>query len=335
MRTIRPQVKREPCHERQPTDRFRKDHAFLASGNRAVTHDEQMYSGALSFCRRRYAREAQGADLAVVGVPYDLATSNRPGCRLGPRAIRAASSQLAWSAPWPSPFDPFEALSVVDWGDVDFDFGHPERVPGHIEGAIAHVIGEGAGVLMLGGDHFCSYPSLAAHALAHGDGIALVQFDAHCDTGADDGHRIDHGTMFAHAAARGIVDPARSIQVGIRTTYPDTEFAVWDANRVHEAGIDATVHAIRDRVGDRPCYVTFDIDCLDPAFAPGTGTPVCGGLSTWQARAILGRLGGLNLIGMDVVEVSPPYDHAEITALAGATVALDLICLFARCRASR
>jgi len=317
----------------EPTDPFRKEHAFLARGNRAVTHDEQMYSGALSFCRRRYVRDASDADVAVVGVPYDLATSNRPGCRFGPRAIRAASAQLAWSRAWPSPIDPFEVLSVVDWGDVDFDFGHPDRVPGHVEAAIATVIGEGAAVLMLGGDHFCSYPSLAAHALAHGDGIALIQFDAHCDTGADDGHRIDHGTMFAHAAGRGIVDASRSIQVGIRTSYPATDFAVWDANRVHEAGIDATVRAIRERVGDRPAYISFDIDCLDPAFAPGTGTPVCGGLSTWQARAILARLGGLNLIGMDVVEVSPPYDHAEVTALAGATVGLDLLCLFARCRA--
>ena len=313
----------------------RRDYAFLATGNRAVTHDEQMYSGALSFCRRRYAASAQGADLAVMGVPYDLATSNRPGARFGPRAIRAASAQLAWSPPWPSPLDPFEALSVVDWGDVDFDFGHPDRVPGQIEAAIAGVMGDGAAVLMLGGDHFCTYPSLAAHALAHGDGLGVIQFDAHCDTGTDDGHRIDHGTMMAHAAARGIVNPARSIQVGIRTTYPGTDFAVWDANRVHEAGVEATVDAIRERVGSGPCYISFDIDCLDPAFAPGTGTPVCGGLSSWQAKAILGLLGGIDLVGMDVVEVAPPYDHAEITALAGATMALELVCLYARCRAAR
>jgi len=316
-------------------DAYRKDYALFATGDRVPAHDEQMYSGALSFCRRRYARDLAGVDLAVLGVPFDTAVSNRPGCRFGPRAIRAASTQLAWSHAWPSPFDPFEALSVVDWGDVDFDFGHPQRVPGHVEAAIGHVIVQGPAVLMLGGDHFCTYPSLAAHALHHGDGIALIQFDAHCDTSRDDGHRIDHGTMFAHAADRGIVDPAHSIQIGIRTTYPPSDYMVWDANRVQEAGIDATVHAIRARVGDRPCYITFDIDCLDPAYAPGTGTPVCGGLSTWQARAILGRLGGLNLIGMDVVEVSPPYDHAEITALAGATVALELICLLARCRAAR
>jgi len=316
-------------------DPYRREHAFLARDNRAVTHDEQMYSGALSFCRRRYARDLQGADVAVIGVPFDTAVSNRPGARFGPRAIRAASAQLAWSQAWPSPFDPFEALSVVDWGDVDFDFGHPDSVPGHIEAAIGSVLQQGTAALILGGDHFTTYPSLAAHALHRGDGIALIQFDAHCDTGQDDGHRIDHGTMFRHAADRGIVDPRHSIQVGIRTTYPATNYTVRDANTVHEAGVEATVHHIREVVGDRPCYVTFDVDCLDPAFAPGTGTPVCGGLSTWQAKAILGRLGGLNLLGMDVVEVSPPYDHAEITALAGASIALELLCLYARCRAAR
>ena len=316
-----------------PTDPYRKDYAVFAPDAQAVTHDEQMYSGALSFCRRRYMRDLRGIDVAVMGVPFDTAVSNRPGARFGPRAIRAASTQLSWSHAWPSPFDPFERLAVADWGDVDFDFGHPERVPGHIEAAIGSVLEQGAAALVLGGDHFTTYPSLAAHALRHGDGLSLIQFDAHCDTSVDDGHRIDHGTMFHHAAERGIVDPARSIQVGIRTTYTDpSDFVVRDANRVHEEGIDATVRHIREVVGDNPCYITFDIDCLDPAFAPGTGTPVCGGLSTWQAKTILGRLGGLKLVGMDVVEVSPPYDHAEITALAGATIALELLCLLVRCR---
>jgi agmatinase len=314
-------------------DRYRKDYAFLAGDARARTHDEAMYSGALSFCRRRYARDLKGGDLAVVGVPYDTATSNRPGCRFGPRGIRAASAQLAWSHAWPSPFDPFERLSVVDWGDVAFDYGHPEAVPAEIEAAIGHVIGEGAAALVLGGDHFVTYPSLKAHAAKHGAGLSLIQFDAHCDTSIDDGARIDHGTMFFHAARDGIVDAARSIQVGIRTTYTDpSDFVVLDANRVQEAGIEATVARIREVVGGNRAYITFDIDCLDPAYAPGTGTPVCGGLTTWQAKEIIRRLDGINLVGMDVVEVAPPYDHAEITALAGATLALELICLYARTR---
>jgi agmatinase len=315
------------------TDRYRKDHAFLAEGDRACTHDEEMFSGALSFCRRRYARDLGGADLAVVGVPFDTATSNRPGCRFGPRGIRAASAQLSWSHAWPSPFDPFERMSVVDWGDIAFDYGHPERVPAEIEAAVAHVIGAGAAALCLGGDHFVTYPSLRAHAAKHGRGLSLIQFDAHCDTGIDDGTRINHGTMFYHAAREGVVDARRSIQVGIRTTYTDpSDFVVHDANRVHEQGIDATVARIREVVGGNRCYITFDIDCLDPAYAPGTGTPVCGGLSTWQAKEILRRLDGIDLVGMDVVEVSPPFDHAEITSLAGATIALELICLMARLR---
>ncbi len=316
-----------------PADRFRKDYAFLASDTHAVTHDEQMYSGALSFCRRRYARDLAGVDLAVIGVPFDTAVSNRPGCRFGPRGIRAASTQLAWSHAWPSPFDPFKQLSVVDWGDIDFDFGHPEQVPAQIEAAISHVLGQGAAALCLGGDHFTTYPSLRAHAAKHGKGLSLIHFDAHCDTAILDDTRIDHGTMFYHAAREGIVDPGRSIQVGIRTTYYDpSDFVVRDANAVHEGGIDATVAAIREVVGDNRCYLTFDIDCLDPAFAPGTGTPVCGGLSTWQAKEIIRRLNGIDLVGMDVVEVAPPYDHAEITSLAGATIALELVCLYARTR---
>jgi len=312
---------------------YRKDYAFLATDERAVSCGEQMYSGALSFCRRRYARELAGVDLAVIGVPFDTSVSNRPGCRFGPRGIRAASTQLSWCRLWPSPFDPFERLSVVDWGDIDFDYGQPDTVPARIEAAIGHVIGQGAAALCLGGDHFTTWPSLRAHAAKHGDGISLIQFDAHCDTSVDDGERIDHGTMFYHAAREGIVDARRSIQVGIRTTYDDpSDFVVHDANRVHEEGIDAAVAAIREVVGDNRCYITFDIDCLDPAFAPGTGTPVCGGLTTWQAKEIIRRLNGIDLIGMDVVEVAPPYDHAEITSLAGATIALELICLMARMR---
>ncbi len=315
------------------SDPFRKDYALLASGDHAVTHDEQMYSGALSFCRRRYARDLTGVDLAVIGVPFDTSVSNRPGCRFGPRGIRAASAQLSWSHVWPSPFDPFQRLSVVDWGDIDFDFGHPDKAPAQIEAAISHVIGQGATALCLGGDHFTTYPSLRAHAGKHGDAISLIQFDAHCDTGIDDIERVDHGTMFYHAAHEGTVDAKRSIQVGIRTTYTDpSDFVVYDANRVHETGIDATVAAIREVVGDNRCYITFDIDCLDPAYAPGTSTPVCGGLSTWQAKEIIRRLDGIDLIGMDVVEVAPPHDHAEITPLAGATIALELICLMARLR---
>ncbi|MEM6421608.1 MAG: arginase family protein, partial [Pseudomonadota bacterium] len=224
-----------------PAAPFRKDYAFTAAGPRAVTHDEQMYAGATSFCRRRYARDLAGIDLAVVGVPFDTAVSNRPGCRFGPRAIRTASTQLAWSHAWPSAFDPFAVMAVADWGDVDFDFGHPDAVPAQLEVAFGHVLGQGAGMLMLGGDHFCTYPALRAHAAKHGAGLSLIQIDAHCDTAIDDGRRIDHGTFLYHAAKEGVVDPARSIQVGIRTTYTDpSDFVVRDARAVHRAGIEET-----------------------------------------------------------------------------------------------
>ena len=315
------------------TDPFRKDFAFLAEDNHAVVRSGEMFSGALSFCRRRYARDLQDADLAVIGVPFDTATSGRPGCRFGPRGVRAASANLSWSHCWPSPFDPFERLAVADWGDIDFDYGDPQSVPARIEEAVTHVISQDCAALCLGGDHFVTYPVLKAHAAKHGDGISLIQFDAHCDTAIAEDGRIDHGTMFYHAAEDGTLDAKRSIQVGIRTTYYDpSDFVVHDANAVHEQGIDAAVARIREVVGDNKCYITFDIDCLDPAYAPGTGTPVCGGLSTWQAKEIIRRLDGINLIGMDVVEVAPPYDHAEITSLAGATIALELICLMARVR---
>lgn len=313
------------------SDPHRRDYAFLAEGNQAVTHDEPMWSGALSFCRRRYARDLAGVDVAVVGVPYDQSVTNRPGARFGPRGVRAASSQLGWSRAWPSAFDPFERMAVVDWGDVLIPHGHPAEVPAAIEAAMTSILDAGAAPLAIGGDHFTTYPSIKAHAKRLGRPVALVHFDAHSDLWDGGGPDwIDHGTMFRDGIAGGEIDAARSIQVGIRTTNDDTMgVETYDAIKVHETGIAATIAAIRARVGDAPVYLTFDIDCLDPAFAPGTGTPVCGGLASWQALGILRGLSGLNLVGMDVVEVAPAYDVGEITALAGATVALQLLCLYA------
>ena len=160
--------------------------------------------------------------------------------------------------------------------------------------------------------------------------MALIQFDAHSDTWVDDDpDRIDHGTFLYKAIKAGIVDPAASVSIGIRTDNPDTlGVTILDAPAVHRDGIEATLSRVRAVVGDRPCYVTFDIDALDPAFAPGTGTPVWGGLASWQAAALLRGLAGIDLIGGDVVEVSPPYDTTGATAIAGAHVALELIALF-------
>ncbi len=301
---------------------------------------EATYAGALSFFRRKYSRDLAGVDVAVLGVPLDTATSNRPGARFGPAAVRTASAQLAWGKPWPWGFDPFERLAVIDYGDVVFDYGRPERTPDAIFEQAGAIVSAGVSLLTLGGDHYVSYPLLRAHAAAHGP-LALVHFDAHSDTWRDDpppgeAPRVDHGTMFFHAAREGLVDPAHSVQIGIRTHNDETHgFTILDADRVHAGGTARIAGEIKRVVGDRPAYLTFDIDCLDPAYAPGTGTPVCGGLTTAQAQGILRGLDGIDFVAMDVVEVAPAYDSAQITALAAASLALDYLCLRAARRAPR
>ena len=310
------------------------DRAFLARSDFGMGF-ESAYAGALSFLRRRYTRDLAGVDVVVAGVPLDLASSNRPGARFGPAAIRAASAQLAWGIPWPWSFDPCDRLAIVDWGDFAWDHGRPEEIPAAIETQARLCLASGALLLALGGDHFVSYPLLKAHRERHDRPLALVHLDAHSDTWRDERapgkpRRIDHGSMFLHAAEDGLVDPARSIHVGIRTHNDEHHgFGVCDASFVHERGAAATAAAIREAVGDAPVYLTFDVDCLDPSVAPGTGTPVVGGLTSAQARAILRGLEGLRFVGMDVVEVSPAYDVSQITALAAATLALDMLCLVA------
>lgn len=306
------------------------DLAFTRESDRG-TIVEAAYGGATSFMRRRFSRDLERVDVAVVGIPYDLATTNRSGARLGPRAIRAISSNLAWEEAvngWG--FDPFEQLAVVDYGDFGFDPGRPEQVPAELENQASAVIGTDTAMLALGGDHFVTYPLLKACAAKHGP-LSLIHFDAHSDTWEDEEGRIDHGTMFWHAAQDGTVDPSRSIQLGMRTHNPSTHgYHVHDAGWVHDHSAAQVAARIHEVVGDKPCYLTFDIDCLDPSFAPGTGTPVVGGLSTLQALRILRGLGGINLVGMDLVEVAPSYDVSEITALAGATLALNMLCIYSQ-----
>jgi agmatinase len=297
---------------------------------------EPTYSGALSFLRRCYSKELSGVDVAVVGVPFDLATTNRPGTRLGPRAIRMASASLAWCGPYAWDLDPCEVLNIVDWGDVWFDQGRPEQVPDRIEASFASFAAAGVTTLALGGDHYLSLPILKALRAHQDQPIALIHFDAHSDTWADAEPRIDHGSMFFHAARLGVVDPAVSIQLGMRTRNDETHgFEVRDARWLHREGIEAAITAIRARVGTRPCYISFDVDFLDPAYAPGTGTPVVGGFTTHQALLLIRGLAGLNIVGMDVVEVSPPFDHSDITALAAASVAQEMLAAYATTRMAR
>lgn len=293
------------------------------------TQVEALYAGATSFLRRRYSKNLDGVDVAVIGIPYDLATSNRPGARFGPRGVRAASTNLAWASPWPWSFDPFKRLNVIDYGDCVFDPGYPHKVPDEIEKCFKKVVDEDVIPLGIGGDHFVTYPILKAMANKHGP-ISLIHFDAHCDTWKDEDGRIDHGTMFYHAAKQNIVDPSRSVQVGMRTVNKDSHgYLVLDGTWLHKNGVESAIQQIRERVGSHPCYVTFDIDFLDPSCAPGTGTPVCGGFNTFQAIELIKGLSGLNVVGCDVVEVAPPYDHAEVTSLAGATIATNMLCMLA------
>src|SRR5271156_1563643 len=277
-------------------------------------------------------RSDPDAAICIAGIPYDLGTSNRPGARFGPAAIRQASRMLV-DGDHPSNWSDPAALDLADIGD--FRIAH-----GDILGSLAKIEAQAAPLkhlVALGGDHTVTLGLL--RALAHRKGpLALVHFDAHVDTWPDSfGLAWGHGSPFYHAIEEGLIDPHRTVQIGIRPPMHKDGYdwtvgkgvTIIYAETVHERGPQATAERIREVVGDAPAYLSFDIDALDPAFAPGTGTPEIGGLATWQARAILRRLAGLNFVGMDVVEVSPPYDVSEITALAAATIVWDYIALLA------
>ncbi len=304
------------------------DHAFTRESTRGLSY-ENAFAGAPSFLRRRYTKDLSGVDLAVTGIPFDQAVTNRPGCRFGPRAIREASSLQPYDPPYGWNFDPLSEFSVIDYGDMAFDYAKTSTVPAGITNHIKTILDAGAASLTLGGDHFITLPILRAYAEKFGP-LAMVQFDAHSDSWVDDDpDRIDHGTFVYKAVKEGLIIPERSVSIGIRTTNPDTMGVnIIDAPEVHRTGPDAVAAKIKDIVGDTPCYLTFDIDCLDPAFAPGTGTPVWGGLTSGQAALILREIAGLNVVGGDVVEVSPAYDTTGATAVAGAHVAMEILCLW-------
>ena len=289
---------------------------------------ENTFGGATSFLRRKYTKDLKGVDLAVTGVPFDQAVTNRPGTRFGPRAIREASTLQPYDPPYGWGFDPLGDFAIADYGDLAFDYANVAGTPAAIEAHIAGILAADVGTVTLGGDHFITLPILKAYAAKFGP-LSVIQFDAHSDLWADDDmDRVDHGTFMYKAVKLGLVDPKRSVQIGIRTECDDyLGMEYIDARTVHEKGAAWAVARAKEIVGDAPTYVTFDIDALDPAFAPGTGTPVWGGLANWQAAAMLRDLAGINMVGGDVVEVSPPYDASGITAVAGAHVAFELCCL--------
>lgn len=296
--------------------------------------DHSFYANVFSYIGLPMSRDLadDSVDAVVMGIPYDLGTSGRSGTRGGPNAVRQASANLRWEEHrWPWDFALAERLKAIDYGDIQFLWGDSEDMLAQVEAHAARITGAGKTLVSFGGDHFVTLPLLRGHAKTHGK-LALIHFDAHTDT-YDEEEKYNHGCMFYRAPREGLIDAARSIQIGIRTNYdrPNHEFQVIDAHQANEQPVAATVEAIRARVGDHPAYLTFDIDCLDPAFAPGTGTPVVGGLSTSRAMRILQGIADLNIVGFDVVEVSPAYDHAQITALAGASLALQFLYM----RASR
>lgn len=308
------------------------DNAFTATGPLGNAY-EPTYAGALSFMRRKFTKRVAGVDAIVWGIPFDAAVTNRPGARFGPQAIRRASAIMDNDPQYPFHRELFDTLAVVDYGDCLLDSAHHYKTPGTIEREASKLLKSGAFLLTLGGDHFITWPLLKAHAAIHGP-LALVQFDAHQDTWQDDPKAINHGTFVARAVREGIVDPDRSIQIGIRTHAPeDLAIKILYGYDVEEMRASDIAYAITERTGGRKTYVTFDIDCLDPAFAPGTGTPVAGGPSSAKILSVLRQLSKIDIVGADVVEVAPAYDHADITAIAGAAVAQAYLGLLAERKA--
>lgn len=302
------------------------DNAFTAKTLNQKSADAT-YAGALSFMRRKYSKDLTGVNAVVWGIPLDTATSNRPGTRFGPRGVREASVIMDNDPQFPFGAYIFDDLAVVDYGDCHFYYGKQADVPDAITSQATEILNAESSpyLLSIGGDHFVTYPLLKAHAEKHGP-LALVQFDAHQDTWDDEEGAVDHGTMITRAVKDGLIDPTRSIQIGIRT-HADQDYGIEiiDGFEVQDLGAKEIAKRIFERTGNNNVYLTFDIDCLDPAFAPGTGTPVAGGLATVQALQILRELKGLDIVGSDVVEVSPAYDHANVTAIAGSTIAMFML----------
>jgi len=296
------------------------------------------YTGVRTFARCPQVMELEEVDVAVVGVPFDTATSRRPGARFGPEAIRSASIGLRPYHP-PLDVDVFARLSVVDRGDVAVTPGNAERTTAQIAAALEPVVRAGVVPLTLGGDHSIVLGELRAQAAVHGP-LALVLLDAHADTWDDYyGERYFHGTPFRRAVEEGLLRPERSLLAGMRgPLYSASDlsdarglgFELVQDGELHAMDTAEYARRVRERVGDAPAFFSFDIDVIDPAFAPGTGTPEVAGLDPREALAFVRALAGMGFTGFDVVEVSPPYDGpGETTALVAAAVAYEFLALTA------
>lgn len=295
------------------------------------------FAGPASFARLPRLDQVKRADIAVIGVPFDSGVSYRPGARFGPTHVREASRLLR---PYHPAFDvsPFAIAQVVDAGDIAVNPFNIHEAIETIEAAAVDLTADDTSLVTIGGDHTIALPLLRAAAQKHGP-VALVHFDAHLDTwDTYFGAEYTHGTPFRRAVEEGLLDTEALSHVGIRGPLygkKDLEddrrfgFGIVTASDVYYQGVREVVDRLRQRLGTRPVYVSIDIDVLDPAHAPGTGTPEAGGMTSRELLEILRGFRGLNLIGADVVEVSPAYDHAEITGVAAAHVAYDLVSLLA------
>ena len=296
----------------------------------------QPYAGIATFGRVPFATDASGADVAILGVPYDGSVSYRSGTRFGPRAIRE-QSLLLWGYNNAQQVAPFASQKVVDLGDVDVVPPDIRATHQQIELAASRVIEAGARLLTLGGDHSISLPLLRSHAKKFGP-VAVLHFDAHPDTWDSEypGQPYSHGTPFKRAIEEGLIDVEAYVQLGIRgptagpQDYADA-LALGARMITHDEfrrrSMDDVLQEVRARVGSRRTYVTLDIDVVDPAFAPGTGTPEVGGLTSYEMLQLVRGLRGLDLVGFDLVEVSPPFDHANITSILAANLAFEFLSL--------
>jgi guanidinopropionase len=296
------------------------------------------YSGIPTFMRVPFAQRLEDFDIALAGVPFDGGVTARPGARYGPREIRNMSS-MTRAIHHVTGFNPFEACRVADVGDVPFtDVFHLEGSHEDIRRFFEPLFAAGKTVLAAGGDHSITFPVF--QAMAPREPLGMVHIDAHTDTWDDfPGSKFSHGSPFRRAVEAGLLDPKRTIQIGIRGAQNSDEgwrYSLDSGMRVvfieefDAKGVEDIVQEARRIVGDGPTYLSLDIDGLDPVYAPGTGTPEVGGMSTRETQGLLRGLDGLNLVGGDVVEVSPPYDPSGNTALLGATLMYEILCLLAR-----
>jgi len=299
------------------------------------------FAGASTFARLPELRDVPSCDVAIVGVPFDAGTSYRPGARFGPQAIRQASRHLRTQYHPAYDTEPFAEQQVADAGDISCNPYNIEKAVVEIQKGATELLGKVDRIISLGGDHTIALPLLRAVNHYHGP-VALVHFDAHLDTwDTYYGAPYTHGTPFRRAAEEKLFLESASMHVGIRGPLYSRDdlkndkelgFKVIHCDEFQSEGIDHVVKRIRDRVGDNPMYLSIDIDVLDPAHAPGTGTPEIAGMSSRELVGVLRGLAGLNIISADVVEVSPAYDHAELTSLAAATTVFEITNLFAYSR---